>query len=229
MKRIPLYILLLCSHIAVAQVSDDSLKNICKELYQSQEKNKPGTYRIHPVEEVFAGYFKNVKVFLVSCQHSLMGDSTKMSFHDAYSYSFYLLKTETGRNVELNGIEDFNAVFEEQRPVCNLDKCYLYLLLVEKTTNNLTSPRDYRKILSNNSVFLKDALPYQAHHQYGVVYHRSDILKKQEGRLQLDEDISSSTRNYINIHTVSGEAIYRHQFLFNRDGKVRSVSKTLIK
>src|SRR5690606_1481194 len=107
------------------------------------------------VKELFPGSFNDIKLFLVSCYYN----------HTMYvidhgptpSYKLYALNGLTGKETKVYDIESFNRVFGDSRNVCNLAKCYLYLLLVAGVEKGLTKAYEHRKQIKKNSIFLTEA------------------------------------------------------------------------
>ncbi len=230
--------LLFCPLSMYAQLSDDALKSICKSLYDSTlqddtELNPPRSnwsYHILPVEEVFSGYFDSIRVFLVTCRHSLMIDSTWIAFdHSPTSFRLYALIPQTGKEIEVSSIEEFNSIFAESSKLCNLDKCYLYLLLATKQPGNLTNPGKYRKALSNASVFLRDTIPHYTYHSFGVLYTADEVNRRLMINPQIDRDISQSTKNNIYIYSESENGTYRYEFIYTSKGILKEVKKAELK
>jgi hypothetical protein len=238
MRKIFLYMLLFCPLSMDAQLPDDTLKSICKELYETQLNNTSTlntpladpTYRIEPVEEIFHGYFNNVKVFRVNCHHfTLINGVPTATMHDAHSNQLYALDPITGQEIEINSIEEFNRIFAASPTLCNLDKCYLYLLLATKAPGNLVNPGKYRKALSNASVFIRDTIPHYTNHSYGVLYNRNELDRHLMINSQIDRDINQSTKNNIYIYSVSEKGTYRYEFIYTKKGALKEVKKAELK
>lgn len=227
--------LLFCPLSMDAQLSDDTLKSICKELYKTQLHTTSAplagtTYRIEPVKEIFHGYFNNAKVFQVSCHHlTLINGVPTATMHDAHSSQLYALDPATGKEIEINSIDEFNRIFAASPTLCNLDKCYLYLFFATKTPGNLTNPGKYRKALSNASVFIRDTIPHYTNHSYGVLYNRNEVDSLLKINSQIDHDISQSTKNNIYIYSVSEKGTYRYEFIYTPKGTLKEVKKAILK
>lgn len=230
--------LLFCPLSMDAQLSEDALKNICKNLYDSTLQhdttlNPLGSnwsYHILPVEEAFSGYFDSIRVFLVTCRHSLMIDSTRIVFdHSPYSFRLYALNLQTGKEIKISSVEEFNSIFAESPMLCNLDKCYLYLFFATKTPGNLTNPGKYRKALSSASVFIRDTIPHYTYHSFGVLYNRKEVDRHLMINSQIDYDISQSTKNNIYIYSVSEKGTYRYEFIYTKKGTLKEVKKAELK
>lgn len=238
MKGILIYVFIFYSKAVIAQLPDDTLKNICSNSFRNQINNssdfkkysKEVSYEIESVRETFQGYFHNARIFLADCHYySVANGFLIMSDHDTHTYQLYALAPETGKEIEIKDIEQFNNVFGQSAKLCNLDKCYLYLFLVAKTKDNINAPKDYRKALNNNSVFLNDDLPYYTSFSYGMLYRIDEIYPfSMTSHPQIEEDISRSTKSNIYIYTVFHKEVYRYHFNFLR-GKIVNVVKTQLR
>jgi hypothetical protein len=233
MKRIFLYIFLFFSQVANAQLSEDSLKNICKDLSEKQlngcDTTNGWVCKIQSVDELFKGYFKNIKIFMAFINYYRLDKGRLwISDHSPMVFHWYILNPATGKKVDWNEISEFNKLFEDGHLLCNLDKCYLYLLLNVKESINITDPRDYRKAVNNSSIFLKDHLPAGTYQSFGIVYSSDRTRVYNLVRSQIDDDITRSTKKRLNVYVSSKDNIYRYEFYFKRNGKIEDVHKAFV-
>lgn len=229
MKKI---VILVCifffiSKVLEAQIPLDSLKNTCKFLHMQEidsilQESKNDKTPYYEINELFYRYSNTNRIFFVLCR--LPG----YTVHTPTIYQFYLLNSITGRQINLNSIEDFNDAIGRNKKICNLDKCYLYLYFNEKITSSttLTSPMDYNKSLNSHSVFLKDAL------RIFTKYCSSCISVAY--REHISSDISQSTKGYICVYAMIMVQPYhykltKYQFYFDRHGELNKVFKSVIK
>ncbi len=219
-----LIILLFCSSVAKAQVPVDSLKAICKNLYEIQLSNQGyDIYKIGPVEEIFQGYFNNAKIFIASCTHgSFIGDDIPRS------NQLYALNPSTGEKIELNGVAPFNNIFEERKPLCNLDKCYLYMLLSQPANDAavITNPSAYRKPVKENSIFLKDHLPL-IRVAYTPISNNNQPKPDDSLLTRIEEVTGASTINKITVFKTTHTAVYQYRFIL-KHGKIKSITESVL-
>lgn len=246
MKRVIVFIFLLKPFIVSAQLADDSLKTICKHLFENERKkanttpaSSPITFRTESIEELFAGGFKQSKAFLLTARaFGTENDSILYTFmHGGYYHKLYVLDNMTGKELIINTIEQYNNMFSDSVVICNLDKCYLYMILTEQPKGQITAARDYRKTLNSNSAFLHKAAglitaycyTYDTKCKEHISYH-SFIQQK------LKDDINNSVKNNIDIHVVHKpepcsfciDSIDRYQFIFRGGGRLYQVNKTQV-
>ncbi len=237
MNKLIFYVFLLYSLQAEAQVSDDSLKDVCKDLYQSQINNTDSLkkYNLAPashleIDEIFHGYFKGLRLFLVGANfpHKQYG----LHFHSPYITELYILNAETGKELKVGGVEEFNRIFGNCSKLCNLDRCYLYLFIVAKETGRITRPNDYRNVLNSNSVYKKDSLTLNRWHAFGTIvkpYPLRSFEAYEMVRAKIHADLSQSDKDDIYVFAESKEIIYRYEFIFTKDGKITKVIKASLK
>jgi len=218
---------MLCASVAKAQISNDSLKNIGKGLFQKQIENKrfktnrsqDALFNIF-VEELFPGCFKEFKIFLYRAENGFGDDMGSAN-------ELYVFSSKTGLQLDIKSVEEFNREFRNSSGLCNLDRCYLYLFTVEKVREGMTDPGLYRKVLNNNSVFLKQATAL--FHPFCFPCDSSDFLTSYgDLHRQIESNISRSTRNHIYMYVVYRASINLYEFVFRSGGILEKVRKTAL-
>lgn len=230
MRKLLLFCLLFYAQIAKAQIYDDSLKHICRTLFEKQEGGRKvrGSSCRMSIDEIFSGYFLPARVYKASCDYSYTDDGM-INMHGSHTNQLYVLNAITGGQVPMNDAQQFNVTFATQKQLSNLDRCYLYLFLVVKIKGTLTMQDMYRNALKKNSIYVRDRLPYDTGVTVGSTYRASEVDLLNKFRGQIDADITRSTRDNIYMYHFSEEGYYRYHFFFTSHGRIDKVEKALLK
>ncbi len=213
------------------QLSEDSLKNICKTNYKLDVTNTGQKYLqtqmergnlIEKTEEIFKDYFKSIKIFIVD--YELIKQEFEPHGHFFYPY-IYIVNSFTGEQVSFRSYDLFNDLINSARTkVTNLDRCYLYLLnTYEREGLGLTDPNSYKSTINSNSIFLLAAKSRQIFKSnYGQAwraYYGDE--KMRQVRANIRELISGSNRDniYVSITKLAEacDTVYCYSFKFEKD------------
>lgn len=213
------FIFIIYSQTSTAQISIDSLKQICTSEFESTTTRISNFDRVI-VNEVFENYLDSTRIFIVTGIYPLYFQNKPIhSNHGGSTTRIYCLNPFTGSSYNFNTLSDFNQTFSiTKKNICNLDKCFLYFDLVLRQTNTLIySPRHYRQLLNKNSIYLNELL-----------YMFSDIFPTDQRMTDfIEADISTSNNNNIKTYIKQNDTIYRYQFQF-RKSSIETVSRTII-
>ncbi len=164
MKTISFLYCYLLSYAGYCQLYDSSLISFFQREYETSLLPECEVIRlfsgpnypfVSKVNEVFNGYFDNVKLYTVTFL-----DSVPFRHQAPYFPAFYAIDNK-GKRLSFKNYEDFyEFVNKSAKPLSNLDKAYLflfiYLRIFDREKCTVTEPILYNSELTDNSVIASD-------------------------------------------------------------------------
>jgi hypothetical protein len=215
----------------------DSVKSICNELYSGAlAPGYPSGRRIDSfeiqvsVDELFPGYFSDVKISLITCTAPNpvinIGNRELIAIGAPVSYRLYTSDAHSGARIDINTVAEFNRLIGYNTRLTNLDKCYLYLSLVDKVDGILTDISNYRKPLSQNSMLLTGNIPAFYKEAIDRLKLDFDLQKlRDKHRYEMEEEVGRSTKNNIRMFAIAGSSVIGYRFMFNKNGQLENIVK----